>query len=494
MKPLVEIKNLTMNFRRYNNPNPALKETVVELFAKRNKTERVNEFKALDGLSLNINEGERVGVIGLNGAGKSTLLNTVARIYTPQSGTVVVRGRVTPILSVGTGFDVELSGRENIRLNALMLGYMPDEIDAREEEVIKFSGLRAFIDTPIKYYSSGMHAKLAFSTATMIEPEVFLVDEVFAAGDAKFVGKATEKMKSLFDTAKVVMFVSHSIEQVIELCNRAIVIHEGKLQFDGSPGEAAKFYVDNIVKDQKQSPMEPLSLSSKTETDLNGFVDLVGIDHTKKYIRDMSNLGFYNGLGNVFNPFQPLSRAEFFAWCFFAHNLLQTDQEKLIPLAGHLEPQFSDVPREHSLFEYIQALVAFGYDIGYGDETFRPEEWITREECIAIKVALDFGRQMNPDRRSMEVFWSFKDSESIDDRLTGYIYHDGKIESDTGSNINRAFGITKEGTFRPKQAVLRHEAVACLWSFGIAPEISGTTAGIALEFLSSERKISELVY
>ena len=212
------------------------------MVSKRHRIQRVETFPALDNVSLEIKAGERVGLIGLNGAGKSTLLKTVARIYHPNEGKIEVTGKVTPLLSTGTGFDVELSGRENLAINALLLGYKPDEIKAREEYVIEFSGLREFIDTPIKYYSSGMQAKLAFSVATILEPEIFLVDEVFATGDVKFVQKATNKMKELFAAASIVMFVSHSISHVIEVCNRALVLDAGKVVFDGTPEAAAEFY------------------------------------------------------------------------------------------------------------------------------------------------------------------------------------------------------------------------------------------------------------
>ncbi len=248
MLPSIKIENLTLNFRRYKNPNPALKEAVVEMMSGKNRSREVDVFPVLNNISLDIKNGERLGVIGLNGAGKSTLLKTVARIYNPHKGKISVTGRITPLLSVGTGFDVELSGRENIRLNALLLGYLPNEIKEREDYVIDFSGLREFIDTPIKYYSSGMQAKLAFSVATMIDPEIFLVDEIFATGDAKFVSKAADKMKELFDTASIVLFVSHSLPLMAELCNRAIVLDAGNILFDGDPLDAAMFYQNNVIE------------------------------------------------------------------------------------------------------------------------------------------------------------------------------------------------------------------------------------------------------
>ena len=158
-----------------------------------------------------------------------------------------VHGRVTPMIEIGTGFDVELSGRENIYLNGAILGYSPKEMQLREQEIIDFSELGDFINMPVKYYSTGMYGRLAFSIATMTEPEILLVDEIFSAGDAHFIKKGTERMLHLFKSSQVVVFVSHNLDQVRMLCNKVVVLHHGRVVNQGEPDDMIKFYESEIV-------------------------------------------------------------------------------------------------------------------------------------------------------------------------------------------------------------------------------------------------------
>jgi ABC-type polysaccharide/polyol phosphate transport system ATPase subunit len=243
----IEIHEASLRFQIFKDPTPTLKETVVNFITRKKRISPVSEFYALKGINLSIQGGERVGVIGLNGAGKTTLLKMIVGIYPPHFGRIEVRGRVTPMLEIGTGFDVELSGRENIFVNGAILGYSRQEMKAREKDIIDFSELDQFIDLPVKYYSTGMYGRLAFSIATMIDPEILLVDEIFSAGDAHFVKKGTGRMLELFKSSQIVMYVSHSLEQISQLCNRVIVLHKGEIVHQGDPDQMIGFYLNEIV-------------------------------------------------------------------------------------------------------------------------------------------------------------------------------------------------------------------------------------------------------
>jgi lipopolysaccharide transport system ATP-binding protein len=204
----------------------------------------VEEFWALRGIDLEFEPGDRVGIIGVNGAGKSTLLKILSRITAPTSGRAVIRGRVTSLLEVGTGFHPELTGRENIYLNAAILGMGRREIDARFDEIVAFAEVEKFLDTPVKRYSSGMYVRLAFSVAAHLEPEILIVDEVLAVGDAGFQKKCLGKMGEAQAEGQTVLFVSHNMQAVKQLCNRGIVLDQGSVAFDGAADEAVARYLE----------------------------------------------------------------------------------------------------------------------------------------------------------------------------------------------------------------------------------------------------------
>jgi ABC-type polysaccharide/polyol phosphate transport system ATPase subunit len=247
MNSKIEINKASLSFRIYRNPTPTLKDTVVNLLTRRVKKAPFMEFFALKDIDLTVVGGERLGVIGLNGAGKSTLLKMIVGIYPPHRGKLTIYGRVTPMIEIGTGFDVELSGRENIYINGGILGYSRQDMKVRENAIIEFSELGEFIDLPVKYYSTGMYGRLAFSIATMADPEILLIDEIFSAGDAHFVKKATDRMLDMFQNSQIVVFVSHSLNQIRELCTRVIVLHKGEIVNQGYPDEMVNYYLQNIV-------------------------------------------------------------------------------------------------------------------------------------------------------------------------------------------------------------------------------------------------------
>jgi lipopolysaccharide transport system ATP-binding protein len=204
------------------------------------------EIWALRDVSLQVPEGEVLGVIGRNGAGKSTLLKILTRITTPTSGSAEIRGRVGSLLEVGTGFHPELTGRENVFLNGSVLGMKRRDIQSRFDDIVEFSGVEQFIDTPVKRYSSGMSVRLAFSVAAHLEPEVLLVDEVLAVGDAEFQRRCLGRMEDLSQSGRTVVFVSHQMQAVTQLCDRAIYLEHGEVALDGPSGDVVAEYLQRV--------------------------------------------------------------------------------------------------------------------------------------------------------------------------------------------------------------------------------------------------------
>lgn len=249
MQP-IQLEKATIKFKIYRDPLPSLKDWATNRISGNKERDTYTEFFALNQIDLSVETGTRLGILGLNGAGKSTLLKTIAGIYSPHQGKVMVRGRLTPLMELGAGFDPNQTGRENIYLNGAMLGFSPTEMKKRELEIANFSELKEFLDLPVKYYSSGMYGRLAFSIATMTDPQILLIDEVFATGDAHFVEKSSRRILELVERSKAVLIVSHNIDQIEKLCNRVIVLHKGKIVNDGKPSEMIDFYLRELVNSQ----------------------------------------------------------------------------------------------------------------------------------------------------------------------------------------------------------------------------------------------------
>jgi ABC-type polysaccharide/polyol phosphate transport system ATPase subunit len=230
---LISIDDLSIKFRSYNNRNSSLKETFAEFFRPRKVPKPSTDFWALRDISLQIRAGDRVGIVGHNGAGKSTFLKALCRIYEPSHGRVRVEGNIAPLLEIGAGFHPEFTGRENIYLNGAILGHDHKLLREIEPEVIAFAELQEFIDMPVKYYSTGMYLRLAFSLATAIQPDILILDEMFAGGDAAFVERATRRMKRMIDQASIMILVSHDASLLATFCNRIIWLDHGRVKRDG---------------------------------------------------------------------------------------------------------------------------------------------------------------------------------------------------------------------------------------------------------------------
>jgi len=252
MKPAIEIRNLGKQYKlAAAEPYISLRDVITagikNIFSGNQK--KKGKFWALQDINLDIMPGERVGIIGRNGAGKSTLLKIISRITPPTSGSAIIRGRVGSLLEVGTGFHPELSGRENIYLNGSILGLKKAEISKQLDAIIDFSGVEKFIDSPLKHYSSGMQLRLAFAVAAHLEPEILLIDEVLAVGDAEFQKKCISKMEEVSSShGKTILFVSHNMNYITGLCNKAVLLDEGKIIKTGSATEVVGYYAEKIVK------------------------------------------------------------------------------------------------------------------------------------------------------------------------------------------------------------------------------------------------------
>ena len=231
METMIEVRDVSMRFRMANDRISSIKEYAI---ARLRGKLKYNEFEALKPVSFDVKRGEVMGLIGHNGAGKSTLLKVISGILKPTEGSVIVRGNVAPMLELGSGFDFDMTGRENIFLNGAILGYSEDFLKSKYDEIVAFSEIGPFIDMPLRNYSSGMVARLAFSVETVVVPEVLIVDEVLAVGDADFQEKSRKRMMELMSGGTTVLFVSHSMEQIRQMCNRVVWLERGRVTMFGN--------------------------------------------------------------------------------------------------------------------------------------------------------------------------------------------------------------------------------------------------------------------
>lgn len=239
------MQNVTLDYRLYHDRAVTLRETMMNFF---NRKTRIEHFRALDDVSFNIEPGESVAVIGSNGAGKSTTLKILAGIYKPTSGTSDSGGRIASLLDLGVGFHPDLTGEENLMLNGALLGLNRNEMRELVPRIADFAQLERFMDTPVKYYSNGMFMRLGFSLATAVDPDILLIDEVLAVGDAGFQNKCYERISEFQGKGRTIIFVSHDLQAVSRLCERAIWLHDGRIKMDGAARDVLSEYLETSVK------------------------------------------------------------------------------------------------------------------------------------------------------------------------------------------------------------------------------------------------------
>ena len=240
----ISVDNVEKSFKIYKDKGFTLKERVL-FFKSRNAYVKNNILK---GISFNIEKGDILGIIGKNGSGKSTLLKLITRIIYPDSGSIKINGKVSSLIELGAGFHPDMTGRENIYINASIYGLTKKEIDSKLDTIIKFSELEEFIDSPIRTYSSGMYMRLAFSVAINVEAEILLIDEILSVGDANFQAKCFRKMQELKDSGITIVIVSHDLHTMEKLCNKVIWIESGKIKRSGIPNEVLKEYIEHTTE------------------------------------------------------------------------------------------------------------------------------------------------------------------------------------------------------------------------------------------------------
>ena len=243
---MIKIDNVSMKFNLEIEKDFSMKQAFVNLFTKKKKKKKNDDFWALKNVSFTVDKGEVVGLIGSNGAGKSTLLKVVSGVMKPTKGKVTVQGVISPMIELGAGFDGNLTARENIYLNGAILGYSKKFLDEKFDEIVEFSELRDFLDVPVKNFSSGMTAKLAFSIATIVNPEILIVDEILSVGDLKFQEKSKHKMMEMIKGGTTVLYVSHSLDSIKDLCTKVVWLEHGKVVKIGD----TKKVCDAYYKDQ----------------------------------------------------------------------------------------------------------------------------------------------------------------------------------------------------------------------------------------------------
>ena len=274
MKPgnAIEVHNITKKFKVYVDRGRTLKE--LTLFSKRRKYE---QRVVLDDISFEVKKGEAVGLIGHNGCGKSTTLKLLTRIMYPDSGTIEMQGRVSSLIELGAGFHPDMSGRQNKYTNASIFGLTRKEIDARVDKIIEFSELEAFIDNPVRTYSSGMYMRLAFAVAINVDAEILLIDEILAVGDANFQAKCFNKLKQIKSQGTTIVIVSHSLGQIEEFCERSIWIHDGKIREEGAPRDVHPHYMEYMGQQRKDIAPQPEPQPTSQERTGSGQVRITGV-------------------------------------------------------------------------------------------------------------------------------------------------------------------------------------------------------------------------
>ncbi len=278
-RPIIEVEQINKCYHLYNQPQDRLKQLLW-----RGKKQFFREFWALRDINFSIQPGEVIGIIGKNGSGKSTLLQLICGTLTPTSGNISVNGRVAALLELGAGFNPEFTGRENIAMNAAIMGLSETQIQAKTDEIIEFSEIGEFIDQPVKTYSSGMYVRLAFSVAINVDPDILVIDEALSVGDGAFARKSFERIMQLKEAGKTILFCSHSLYQVEAICNKVIWLKKGHLQAIGKPSNIIADYNDFLIRDEPENTKQNIPDSPSTDT-LNSLITFNKVEiSTNKHI------------------------------------------------------------------------------------------------------------------------------------------------------------------------------------------------------------------
>lgn len=302
MDSVIEIKNISKIYNLYNKPSDRLKEA---LFARQS---RHTEFAALNNVSFNVNKGEILGIIGKNGSGKSTILKIITSVLTPTSGECIVKGKIAALLELGAGFNMEYTGIENIYLNGQMIGFSKDEMDKKLQDIIDFADIGEHIYQPVKTYSSGMFARLAFSVAISVDPDILIVDEALSVGDVFFQNKCYRRFEEFRERGKTILFVTHDMGSVIRYCNRCVLLNAGKKVAEGKPQEMVDLYKRIMVgqwNENEESSEEASSIQSsnvkndqlwKDQISTNPDIEVYGDGRA-----DIIDFGIFSDTGDIGN-------------------------------------------------------------------------------------------------------------------------------------------------------------------------------------------------
>lgn len=312
--PIIEVRNLSKIYRKNTlNTYATLRDTLVNIFKKQHNSQNDNFINALEDLTFDVYEGNKVGIIGPNGSGKTTLLKVLSGITHPTNGKAILRGRTASLLEVGTGFHGELTGRENIFFNGSILGMKRNEIQKSLDQIVSFAQIEHFLDMPVKYYSSGMLLRLAFSVAAHLVADILFIDEVLAVGDAEFQKKTLNKLNELSVSGRTVLFVSHNLGIVEELCNKCLLLYKGKMVLEGKPRQVIEEYfnllkINNIITNpnitEKKYKIESFFLSGTNEKakEFFYFDEEIYLSTTLKIEQPKENLLFTVVLSSIFIP------------------------------------------------------------------------------------------------------------------------------------------------------------------------------------------------
>lgn len=302
MDSVIEIKNISKIYNLYNKPSDRLKEA---LFARQS---RHTEFAALNDVSFNVNKGEILGIIGKNGSGKSTILKIITSVLTPTSGECIVKGKIAALLELGAGFNMEYTGIENIYLNGQMIGFSKDEMDKKLQDIIDFADIGEHIYQPVKTYSSGMFARLAFSVAISVDPDILIVDEALSVGDVFFQNKCYRRFEEFRERGKTILFVTHDMGSVIRYCNRCVLLNAGKKVAEGKPQEMVDLYKrimvgqwnENEESSEESSPVQSSNVKNdqlwKDQISTNPDIEVYGDGRA-----DIIDFGIFSDTGDIGN-------------------------------------------------------------------------------------------------------------------------------------------------------------------------------------------------